>query len=87
MELMMKNTSFLTWVFVLFFPGIAHAVSASDSFYECWTHPGGKPDKVARVWAKSTARAVAKATEEFRLMDIKPIGVKCKTKQYRRVKI
>jgi hypothetical protein len=87
MELVTKNTFCLTWVFVLLFSGIAHAVSASDSFYECWTHPDGKPDKVARVWAKSTDRAVAKATEEFRLMDIKPIGVNCKTKQYRRVKI
>ena len=87
MELVMKNTSFLTLVFLLHFSGIAHAVSASDSFYECWTHPDGKPDKVARVWANSTDKAVAKAIEEFKLMDIKPIGVNCKTKQYRRVKI
>ena len=87
MGLVMKKTSFLTLVFLLFFSGIAHAVRASDSFYECWTHPDGKPDKVARVWAKSTDKAVAKAIEEFRLMDIKPIGVNCKTKQYRRVKI
>jgi hypothetical protein len=73
--------------FVLLFSGIAHAVNASDSFYECWTHPDGKPDKVARVWASSTGQAVAKAVDAFKLMDIKPIGVNCKTKQYRRVKI
>ena len=83
----MKNTSVLTLGFLLLFSGIAHAVSASDSFYECWTHPDGKPDKVARVWANSTGKAVAKAMDAFRLMDIKPVGVNCKTKQYRRVKI
>ena len=66
---------------------IAYALSASDSFYECWTHPDGKPDKVARVWASSTDKAVAKAIDEFKLMDIKPIGVNCKTKKYRRVQI
>jgi hypothetical protein len=83
----MKNTSFLTVIFLLIFSGSAHAVSASDSFYECWTRPDGKPDKVARVWASSTDKAVAKAIDAFKLMDIKPIGVNCKTKQYRRVKI
>ena len=83
----MKHTFFLTWVFLLLFSGSVHAVSASDSFYECWTHPDGKPDKVARVWANSTDKAVAKAIEHFRLMDIKPIGVNCQPKQYRRVKI
>ena len=91
MELVMKNTSFLTFflilVFLLLFSGIAYAVSASDSFYECWTHPDGKPDKVARVWASGTDNAVAKAIEEFKLMDIKPIGVNCKTRKYRRVQI
>ena len=83
----MKNTSFLTLVFLLLFTRGAHAVSVSDSFYECWTHPDGKPDKVARVWASSTDKAISKAIEQFRLMDIKPIGVNCKTKKYRRVKI
>ena len=83
----MKNTLFLTLVFLLLFSGIAHAVSASDSFYECWTHPDGKPDKIAKVWANSTDKAVAKAIERFRLMDIKPIGVNCKVTQYRKVKI
>jgi hypothetical protein len=83
----MQNASFLTLVFVLLFSGIAHAVSDSDKFYECWTHPDGKPDKVARVWASSKDKAVAKAIDAFKLMDIKPIGVNCKTKQYRRVKI
>jgi len=87
MELVMKNTAFLIFVFLLVFSGIAHAVTASDSFYECWTHPDGNPDKVARVWASSTDKAVAKAIEHFRLMDIKPLGVNCKTKQYRKVKI
>jgi hypothetical protein len=83
----MKNMFFLIWAFFLLFSGIAHAVSASDSFYECWTHPDGNPDKVARVWASGTDKAVAKAIEAFRLMDIKPIGVNCKVKQYRKVKI
>ena len=83
----MKNTFFLCLAFWLLFSGSAHALRASDSFYECWTHPDGKPDKVARVWADGTDRAVAKAIEEFRLMDIKPIGVNCKVRQYRRVKI
>jgi len=83
----MKKTSFLTLVFLLLFSGIAHALKVSDSFYECWTHPDGKPDKVARVWAGSTDQAVEKAKEDFRLMDIKPVGVSCKTKPYRRVKI
>jgi hypothetical protein len=39
------------------------------------------------VWANSMDKAVAKAIEHLRLMDIKPIGVSCKTKPYRRVKI
>ena len=87
MKLVMKNIFFLTLAFLLLFSEIAHAVKASDSFYECWTHPDGKPDKVARVWADSTDKAVAKAIEHLRLMDIKPIGVNCKVRPYRRVKI
>ena len=83
----MKNISFLTLVLWLLFSGIAHALKVSDSFYECWTHPDGNPDKVARVWASSRDKAVAKAIEHFRLMDIKPIGVNCRTKQYRKVMI
>ena len=83
----MKKTFSLILAFLLLFSGIAHAMRVSDSFYECWTHPDGSPDKVARVWASGTDRAVAKAIEEFRLMDIKPIGVSCKVRPYRRVKI
>ena len=83
----MKYTAFLSFVFLLLFCGIAHALKVSDSFYECWTHPDGKPDKVSRVWAGSTDEAAEKAKDDFRLMDIKPVGVNCKTKPYRRVKI
>jgi len=84
----MKNTFFLILLSLLFFSGIAHAASDFDvslinfvpgkTPYVCWTHPHGSPDKVAKVWAKSEDEAVVRANEDFRLMDIKPIGVQCK---------
>ena len=60
-----------------FTPGGSNEAYAVMS-YECWTHPGGKPDKMVHVLADSKAEAVELAIKKFRSLDVKPIAVTCK---------
>ena len=60
-----------------FTPGGSNEAHAAMS-YECWTHPNGKPDKMAHVVADNKAEAVRLAIEKFRSLDVKPIAVTCK---------
>jgi hypothetical protein len=60
-----------------FLPTAANEAHATMS-YECWTHPGGKPDKMVHVSADNNSQAVALAIEKFKAIGVNPVGVTCK---------
>lgn len=53
------------------------AAMASMS-YECWTHPGGHPDKMVHVSANSKSEAESLAIDKFINIGVKPEAVSCK---------
>jgi hypothetical protein len=53
-------------------------VAQAAMTYTCYTHPGGKPDKMVTVMADSNGEAVALAIAKFKSIGVDPVGVTCR---------
>ena len=71
----MKNIILSTIALVMF---TLSSTSMASMSYECWTHPGGHPDKMVHVTANSKSEAESLAVDKFKDLGIKPESVSCK---------